>query len=215
MLSRGSLGSYRVAICATIALAFTLSWTATDSPPAPADAEASAGAIALLKTINTSSEQMLLQAPGLNAGVVARIMAHRKSKGSFKNLIEFRRVTRISSLDLEKALKPYQEEEDPGLVTSRRAVPDGAPQAAQTPDNTGPIGNVRPGYYAKLPGFDDLDKIDPLQRTEFLETVNREKCACGCQNETIAFCLVNDPGCPTVKARARKIYDDIVNKPPR
>ena len=68
---------------------------------------------------------------------------------------------------------------------------------------------MRVDFYSALPGFPDLDKLDPLVRKEFLEAVNREKCACGCQNETVAWCLVNDKSCPVVKSRAKKIYDEI------
>ena len=95
------------------------------------------------------------------------------------------------------------------------APPDASTGVPISQQGEGPIGAVRVDFYSALPGFPDLDKLDPLVRKEFLETVNREKCACGCQNETVAWCLVNDKSCPVVKSRARKIYDDIVNKPAR
>jgi hypothetical protein len=76
------------------------------------------------------------------------------------------------------------------------------------------VGNVRPGFYAKLPGYENLDQLDPIKKKEFLEMVNHEMCTCGCSGETLAFCLVNDPACPVVKARVRKVYEDVTGHPP-
>ena len=88
------------------------------------------------------------------------------------------------------------------------------PQAGATADDEPIISEVRAGFYGKLPGYEDLDKLDPLLKKEFLTRVNYEKCLCGCENETLGFCLVNDPGCPVVKARVRKIYDEVLSKSP-
>ncbi len=218
--------------------------------PAPARSEKPAleinpSAQALLKLLNTGSQERLSAHPGLRPEVVKQVMAYRASGKTFGHILEFRKLTKIQQTDFEAALSPFQEDELlRQLETTRKPVPapgaagkpagrmaprdaasgtaPGAAQPAQgaTPappadPTAGPIGNVRVGYYSVLPGFPDLDKLDPVVRKEFLEAVNREKCACGCQDETIAWCLVNDEGCPVVKSRARKIYDDIVTKPPK
>jgi len=73
--------------------------------------------------------------------------------------------------------------------------------------------SVRPHYYSELPGY-DLGGLTEAQKTAFLDVVNRELCSCGCQDETLGFCLVNDPGCPIVKARIRKIYKDMIGSDP-
>ncbi len=190
----------------------------------------------LLKTVSTAPEKTLSTAPGLSPQVVAKIMAHRAAGGSFKTIDEFRKVTGISSQEFLAALEAYGEQAkavesqrapvpDPPAAPSKAAapvdrrgkapaakpaIPAGPPASSKVTE--GPIGDVRP-FYAMLPGYDDLDKIDPALRKQFLEMVNREMCACGCTGETVAFCLVNDPGCPVVKARVRKIYEEIVGKP--
>jgi hypothetical protein len=230
---------------------------ATATPSAPPAAEVNAPAVALLKLLNTGTEQKLHAHPGLGAGIVKMVMDYRASGKTFASIVEFRKLSKISQQDFEAALAPFQEQEalrqfeatrkpvppapgtagaEPGAGRmATRGAPGatapgaGAPPAGGKPettaqpqastgvpiaqDGTGPIGAVRVDFYSALPGFPDLDKLDPLVRKEFLEAVNREKCACGCQNETVAWCLVNDKSCPVVKSRAKKIYDDIVNKP--
>ena len=202
--------------------------------PSPAQA-------GLLNQLNTASEQTLKGKLGIPEAVVSKIMAHRATGAKFTSLIEVRSVTKMTYPELQRLLAPFTDmEEERAYEAKRKPVPDpatpgkaggklkqggetagkeketeAAPEPAVTATGTGPITAIRPGFYGKLPGYEDLDKVDPVKRTEFLETVNREFCTCGCKNETIAFCLVNDPSCPVVKSRAKKIYDDIMNKPPR
>ena len=181
---------------------------------------------ALVKFLNTAPEKRLAETPGISPVCLKKLMAHRTSAGPFKNFDEVALLCDIQRSELEKLLKPFQDlETQQRIDASRKEIPEpsakpgskaGAKQTVGEADPTaGPIGMVKPGYYSKLPGFEDLDKIDPLKKTEFLETVNREMCSCGCKGETVAFCLVNDPACPVVKARAKKIYDDIMTKAPR
>ncbi|HEY3175376.1 MAG TPA: helix-hairpin-helix domain-containing protein [Candidatus Polarisedimenticolia bacterium] len=229
-------GILSLALAAALVLIPCRTWSA--SPEQGEELEVSPAAAGLIKLINTGSEQTLRKAPGLSAEVVARILAHRAKGGKFKNVDDLQMITKITREDLEKALQPYQDALDAkAFEAQRKPVPEpaaagksggkrpggarapaeagnaGAEGSNQNGSGEGPIALVRPGFYGKLPGYENLDKIDPILKTEFLETVNREMCSCGCKNETVAFCLVNDPGCPVVKARARKIYDDIVNKP--
>ena len=198
---------------------------------------------AMLNLANTGKPEALYVTPGMMRPYVEKIMAHRAAGKTFTTLEELQKVTGIPTLDLRLALGSF--EPQPGDQTTAPAAPTvvtrgkgkaagkrvqtegdpgepASPEQAQAPaadpnaDKTeGPIGDVRPGYFGKLPGYENLDSIDPLKKREFLETINREMCSCGCQTETLAFCLVNDPGCPVVKARVKKIYDDIVSKPPR
>ena len=183
----------------------------------------------LIKTVTTADKETLLATPGFKPDVVERIMAHRAAGKSFESLVHFRKVTKIASRDFNRILERYQATAmQQAVARGRRPVPDPkrpgsagdlqkpkTPEGSQQPSAAGPIGRVRPGYFANLPGYDHLDELDPLHKKAFLETINREHCSCGCLNETLAFCLVNDPGCPVVKARVKKIYDDITTKPPR
>jgi len=213
----------------------SLSSGRTAESPAGEGVEISSAASALLQQLNTASEQTLKGPVGLPEGIVAKIMAFRAGGKKFSTLVQVRSVTKMSSQELERILLPFEQKEaERAFEAQRKPVPEpataGAPARAggrqrdtaatdhpakegEKVTGEGPITAVRPGFYGKLPGYEDLDKIDPLKKTEFLETVNREFCTCGCKNETIAFCLVNDPSCPVVKSRAKKIYDDIMNKP--
>ena len=222
---------------AVLALGLITPASATRSAePERIEPEVSPSAVALLKLLNTAPEKKLVETLGLTAPVVKKVMERRARDGGYKNLVEFVETTGIAHADFETLLKPFQEEEtQQRLDAERPPVPDPAtkakpgrlqqsagaqPQQAkgnrgESSGGSGPIGAVRPGFYSKIPGYEDLDKIDPLKRTEFLESVNRELCSCGCKNETVAFCIVNDPGCPVIKARVKKIYDDIMTKAPR
>jgi hypothetical protein len=86
-----------------------------------------------------------------------------------------------------------------------------APQTAPAPppaeQTQGGI-TVRENYYLDLPGF-DLSALTPKQKERFLERVNKELCTCGCSNDTIAHCLVNDPKCPVVRGLAEKALSEV------
>jgi len=200
--------------------------------------EVSPAARALLAKLNTADKASLLQTEGLTEESVDLIMAHRSSGKKIDNLMQLRSVAHLNSGGIETLLKPFQEAErerararvrkpgegGTGRFSGRKMAGErDAPSADEPPapvgsmvksSGEGPIGSVRPGYYGELPGFDDLDKLDPDVKRAFLDRINREMCPCGCQNETVAYCLVNDPNCPVVKARARKIYEDVTGKKP-
>ena len=80
-------------------------------------------------------------------------------------------------------------------------------QGVPAPTNTAPIVAVA-NYYTDLPGL-DLAALAPRQKEKFLQRVNSELCTCGCKNDTLAKCYVNDPRCPMVKGVVQKIYEDI------
>lgn len=83
----------------------------------------------------------------------------------------------------------------------------GAVKGIPAPTNTGGIEAVA-NYFAEVPGF-DLAPLSEHNREKFLHRINSELCTCGCKNETIAWCLVNDPKCPTVKGLAQTVYDEV------
>lgn len=83
----------------------------------------------------------------------------------------------------------------------------GAVKGIPAPTNTGGIEAVA-NYFAEVPGF-DLAPLGEHGREKFLHRINSELCTCGCKNETIAWCLVNDPKCPSVKGLAQTVFDEV------
>ena len=67
---------------------------------------------------------------------------------------------------------------------------------------------VRENYFMQLPGI-DLSTLTPKQKQRYLDRVNTELCNCGCPNDTIARCLVNDKTCKTVRGLAEKILSEV------
>jgi hypothetical protein len=85
-------------------------------------------------------------------------------------------------------------------------------QTAPTADNQ-PLQSkegvtIRENYFMELPGI-DLSTLTPKQKQRYLDRVNDEICTCGCPNDTIARCLVNDPKCPTVRGLAEKVLSEV------
>jgi hypothetical protein len=83
----------------------------------------------------------------------------------------------------------------------------GSVKGVPAPGNTAPIEAVA-NFFTELPGF-DVAALDAQKREKFLHRVNSEMCSCGCRNDTLAHCLVNDPKCPTVKGLVQTAYDEI------
>jgi hypothetical protein len=67
---------------------------------------------------------------------------------------------------------------------------------------------IRENYFMELPGI-DMSTLTPKQKQRYLDRVNQEFCNCGCPNDTIARCLVNDPKCATVRALAEKVLSEV------
>ncbi len=67
---------------------------------------------------------------------------------------------------------------------------------------------VRENYFMQLPGI-DLSTLTPKQKQRYLDRVNTELCSCGCPNDTIARCLVNDQTCKTVRGLAEKVLSEV------
>jgi len=87
------------------------------------------------------------------------------------------------------------------------ATAAGAVKGVPAPTNSAPIEAVA-NFFTELPGF-DLASLSARQREKFLHRVNSEMCTCGCKNDTLARCLVNDPKCPVVKGMVQTVYDEM------
>jgi hypothetical protein len=83
----------------------------------------------------------------------------------------------------------------------------GAVKGIPAPTNTGSIEAVA-NFFADMPGF-DLNALGKHGKEKFLHRVNSEMCTCGCKNDTLAFCYVNDPKCPVVKGMVQAVYDEV------
>jgi hypothetical protein len=87
------------------------------------------------------------------------------------------------------------------------ATAAGAVKGVPAATNTAPIEAVA-NYYSELPGF-DLAPLGERGRAKFLHRVNSELCTCGCKNDTLAHCMVNDATCPDVKGLVQAVYDEV------
>jgi hypothetical protein len=83
----------------------------------------------------------------------------------------------------------------------------GAVRGVPAPTNSVPIVAVA-NYFTELPGI-DVAGLKRGQKEKFLQRVNSEICSCGCKNDTLARCYVNDPRCPLVKTLVQKVYDEV------
>ena len=83
----------------------------------------------------------------------------------------------------------------------------GAVRGIPAPTNTASIVAVA-NFFTEVPGV-DLTALDTRSKEKFLHRVNSELCTCGCKNDTIARCAVNDPKCPLVKSLVQKVYDEV------
>lgn len=110
-------------------------------------------------------------------------------------------VTAQAANDPAEAAEPAEPSEyDPATAT-------GAVKGVPAPTNTMPIEAVA-NFFTELPGF-DLTTLSTKQREKLLHRVNSELCTCGCKNDTLARCLVNDPSCPVVKGLVQNVYDEV------
>jgi hypothetical protein len=87
------------------------------------------------------------------------------------------------------------------------ATAAGAVKGIPAPTNTGSIEAVA-NFFADMPGF-DLNALGKHGKEKFLHRVNSELCTCGCKNDTLARCYVNDPKCPVVKGMVQAVYDEV------
>jgi hypothetical protein len=226
-------------LISTVAGASLLMAGAVVSPVAasPAQLEKAASAV-FLRSMSSLPGKALEGMPGLDEERISRILEFRKSRAHFVSVEQFQSVTGLSDEQLEaltarfrnlipdESGAPELPRPSPGTPGKRSTDgPQGGPGSrkaalgahkAESPEGEGQgLGiSVVSNYYSILPGYDLGDLTEP-QRQSFLERINRELCPCGCENETLGYCLVNDPGCPVVKARVRKVYEEVVGRPPK
>ncbi len=98
-----------------------------------------------------------------------------------------------------------EEADDPPAFSPAQAT--GAVRGIPAPTNTAPIVAVA-NYFGELPGI-DLTVLSPHQKEKFLHRVNSELCTCGCKDDTLARCYVNDPSCPLVKGMLLTVLDEV------
>ena len=98
-------------------------------------------------------------------------------------------------------------EEIPEAPELRPENAAGAVKGIPAPTNTAPIVAVA-NYFTELPGI-DVAGLTHGQKEKFLQRVNSEICSCGCKNDTLAHCYVNDPRCPLVKTLVQKVYHEV------
>jgi hypothetical protein len=106
-----------------------------------------------------------------------------------------------------QAANPPASDSAAGEVEFRPETATGAVPGVPAETNTAPIVAVA-NYFTELPGL-DVAALKPRQREKFLQHVNSEMCPCGCKNDTLARCYVNDPRCPVVRGMVQKIYDEV------
>ena len=109
---------------------------------------------------------------------------------------------------------PSQAANDPATPSAAAAAESidpatatGAIKGIPAPTNTTAIEAVA-NYFTEIPGF-DLTTLDPPHREKFLHRINSELCTCGCKNDTLAQCIVNDPKCPSVKGLVQTVFDEV------
>jgi hypothetical protein len=200
----------------------------------------------LLTTMSKTPVASIRLLPGMTPEILSGIVAFRKSGKQFSSVAQFKQVLGFSEEQFEELAAFFAGDlggegrsatSRPDSLTPRRASPAKATaqpsrrapgaskgSAARQPearakegeeDGSGLNMEVKANYYSVLPGY-DLSSLPDLHRQAFLETINREMCPCGCEGESLGYCLVNDPGCMVVKARVGRIYKEITGQdPPR
>ncbi len=99
-------------------------------------------------------------------------------------------------------LEPYKSTDEYAPSTATGAV-KGVPAAT----NTVPIVAVA-NYFADLPGI-DMSGLEDGEREKFLHRANSELCTCGCKNDTLAHCYMNDPTCKIVKGMLLAVLAEV------
>lgn len=184
----------------------------------------------LVNAFNRAQEKSLQYLPGMTDEAVKKVVAHRKAGKKFSSAAEVRSVAGLTEEQYDALAKRYatllsdksatstaKQKEGGGVLARRMKARAGGAETTeegQPAEEGGGLNlEVRAKYYSILPGY-DLSGLSDKERHAFLETINTEMCPCGCQGETLGYCLVNDPGCMVVKARVKKIYKDITGQDP-
>lgn len=83
----------------------------------------------------------------------------------------------------------------------------GAVKGVPAATNTAPIVAIA-NFYADLPGI-DMSSLTPAQREKFLHRANSELCTCGCKDDTLAKCYINDKSCTVVRDLLEKVLEEV------
>jgi hypothetical protein len=230
-----SVSTNRLAYLVLAVFAAAITLGATSAPPARSAPLTDEESKRLLSVLSDPAKTRFKDLPGMTPEATERVLAFLKNGKPFSSIEEFRRVSALTDPQFEKlaelarlmAARARDEklERLPGEEKPATA-PDPAPHAGgprsklsagakeeKPPAASGLNLDVKPNYYSVLPGY-DLSTLPEETRRVFLDTINREMCTCGCSNDTLASCLVNDPGCPIVKARVKKLYSDLTAHTP-
>ena len=105
-------------------------------------------------------------------------------------------------LPADVPMEPLQVSEEFSPTKASGGV-EGIPAAT----NTAPIVAIA-NYYADLPGF-DMSSLTPAQKEKFLQRANSELCTCGCKNDTLAKCYVNDETCTVVRDILKNVLAEV------
>jgi len=161
--------------------------------------------------VNSRSERVAILAVALTAGLFLTYCSGSPKETGTSTPPEETSAVDTAATAPDEPTAPEAEatgesgEEGQPVFEPSRAT--GAVEGVPAPTNTVPIVAVA-NYYTELPGF-DLGKLTPRQKEKFLQRVNSEMCTCGCKNDTLARCQVNDPNCPVVKGMVQKVYDEV------
>jgi hypothetical protein len=117
-------------------------------------------------------------------------------------------VATAPGIAAETSTKPAPQKPPTSSPTAKKPTQTQTAPAPNEPVQTDQGITVRENYYLDLPGF-DLTTLTPKQKKKFLDRVNSEYCTCGCPNDTIARCLVNDPKCSVVRGLAEKVFSEV------
>jgi len=151
-----------------------------------------------------SSRQVL----GFAAGVIVILALLAACGGAPKETGEAAPEPAATPVPAARAANDPAEAAAPGELSDYDpSTAAGAVKGVPSPTNTASIEAVA-NFFTELPGF-DLTSLSTHQRDKLLHRVNSELCTCGCRNETLAHCLVNDPKCPAVKGLVQAVYDEI------
>lgn len=151
--------------------------------------------------LNRADAQSIDALPGVSTKLAEAIVRFREVHGPFADLEDVRQVP---------GMKPKLWEKLKGQVAVLPATPPPAPAGpAEPPPAQGIVAIAN--YFVEFRGV-DLNALPPEIRQDFLETVNREECSCGCVGDTIARCYVNDPNCAVAKARLHALYQQSLEK---
>ncbi len=102
----------------------------------------------------------------------------------------------------DQPIEPRQVSENFAPARASGAV-EGIPAAT----NTAPIVAIA-NFYADLPGI-DMSSLTDAQLEKFLHRANSELCTCGCKDDTLAKCYINDPSCPLVKDMLKSVLEEV------